>query len=68
MSPDVPAFKFPVSTSDFNFELDELWLVVVDILIKIVLTLLTFMAWQILQKKNITLCYKVGFSLVLVIT
>ena len=63
MSPDVPAFKVCVFTSDFKFEL-ELMDIVVDILTQILLTLLTFIAYQFCEKSQFVVD---GFSLVWVI-
>ena len=51
MSPDVPAFKVCVFTSDFK--LFWIGVIIVDILTQILLTLLTFIALPILRKISI---------------
>ena len=51
ISPDIPAFKLRVFTSDFlNFELEQTNVSSIDILTQILLTLLIFIALPILRK------------------
>ena len=52
MSPDVPAFKVRVFTSDFRFLIGVKLILVVDILTQILLTFLALIALPILRKTS----------------